>query len=274
MRSLLQQRSSMRTESGFILLDSASDVLSFFCPAVFTVRGTTFLSAWHYVLYHKALLCRDMNTAHLVKSARDLGKVGELEAAIQNVSDGNWLRHCRRFLDDANLAKFEQNPKMGDVLLATDSKVLLSMTVPGSAWCVGPDAAELDLSLSSNWDGLNLEGLSLMAVRKTLLARLIPRPGWRWDVTPEPVSLQHKIDICFSWTLGYCQLRPRESWLADIRATPAETLLAELLQYMQGAKLDVSDHDPECGRFFAWLEEDLGLDSTAAPALHALRQST
>jgi ribA/ribD-fused uncharacterized protein len=256
----------MRPECDIRLIKSTADVLSFHFPSPFKQAGVTFLSAWHYVIYRKALLFRDMVAAHRIKTAPDLESVrgfGTPADPIQNVTESNWLRSAQGILDEANLLKFEQNPELCEALLSTESDVLLSVVKPGTIWCTALPRTGLAGLNRSAWDGLNLEGLSLMATRKKLAARLVPRQGWRWDATPEPVSLQHKLDICFSWTQGYCQLRPREPWLAELKATAPESLLIELKAYMSFLKWDTNTEDPERWNFVTWVSEEFGVNLEA-----------
>lgn len=45
----------MRTEPGIVVIDNTSDLLSLRCPTQFKVLRNRFLSAWHYLLYMKAM---------------------------------------------------------------------------------------------------------------------------------------------------------------------------------------------------------------------------
>lgn len=70
-----------------------------------------------------------------------------------------------------NLAKFAQNPALGEFLLGTGEQVLLEASPVDAVWGIGLAADHRDATRPAQWPGLNLLGFALMDVRAQLAAR-------------------------------------------------------------------------------------------------------
>lgn len=68
----------------------------------------------------------------------------------------------------ANLAKFTQNPTLGDFLLGTDQQVLVEASPPDCVWGIGLAHDDPRASNPATWRGENRLGFALMEVRAAL----------------------------------------------------------------------------------------------------------
>jgi ribA/ribD-fused uncharacterized protein len=91
------------------------------------------------------------------------------------IQDRWWALSDRRALYDGregavsgNLAKFGQNPSLKAYLLATGDKVLVETSPLDKIWGIGLAAGDPHASNPAEWQGQNLLGFALMAVRAEL----------------------------------------------------------------------------------------------------------
>lgn len=70
----------------------------------------------------------------------------------------------------ASVAKFSQNPAMGEFLLRTGERVLVEASPRDRIWGIGMGAANPDAEQPRKWRGQNLLGFALMAARAQLRA--------------------------------------------------------------------------------------------------------
>lgn len=87
-------------------------------------QGDCYLSAEHYVLYHKAHLAGDTTTAHELLHAASAAEVTQLGRQIELVTPDVWEQEADRVVEHANWLKFSHNKDLGKVLLATGSRRL------------------------------------------------------------------------------------------------------------------------------------------------------
>ena len=67
-----------------------------------------------------------------------------------------------------NLAKFSQNPELGDWLIGTSPAVLVEASPVDTIWGIGLAADDKRASDPAKWRGLNLLGFVLMKARDQL----------------------------------------------------------------------------------------------------------
>ena len=87
-------------------------------PAPFTVDGERFSSAAQYIMYHKALLFGDEETAEQILRSRDLEEIISLK--VYGLKVEKWRQHAEKSIRDAYFYKFNQNPKLKYLLLRTE----------------------------------------------------------------------------------------------------------------------------------------------------------
>jgi len=144
--------------------------LSQWFPAPFEVAGLRYPTAEHYMMAGKARLFGDAAIAAQILAAGEPGAVKALGRKIAGFDEAVWVAQRSRIVEEANLAKFGQNPALRDFLLATGAQVLVEASPVDAIWGIGlaaDDARALD---PAQWQGLNLLGFALMQVRERLRA--------------------------------------------------------------------------------------------------------
>ena len=142
--------------------------LSQWWPASFTVDGTAYPSAEHFMMAAKALLFGDAETADRIRQAPHPKAAKDLGRRVRGFDEQLWAQRRFDLVVTGNLAKFGQHPELRDFLLATGSRVLVEASPLDRIWGIGLAADHEHATSPGHWRGLNLLGFALMAVRQQL----------------------------------------------------------------------------------------------------------
>ncbi|MGN2639429.1 NADAR family protein [Nocardia takedensis] len=148
--------------------------LSQWWPAEFTVEGTTFRTAEHYMMWRKALLFEDPATAEQVVAADHPSQAKALGRKIAGFDEKRWEEHRFEIVTTASTAKFAQHGDLLTYLRGTGDRVLVEASPVDRVWGIGLAADDPAAQDPARWRGLNLLGFALMAARAAL--RADPRP--------------------------------------------------------------------------------------------------
>lgn len=125
----------------------------------------SFSSAEQYMMYAKAMLFLDRETAALILTATSPREIKELGRQVKNFDQSVWEYNRLWIVYQGNKAKFLQNPALRHALLATSGKTLVEAAPNDAIWGIG--VAENDpLAMQRNtWKGKNLLGELLTQLR-------------------------------------------------------------------------------------------------------------
>lgn len=121
-----------------------------------------------YMMYQKAMLFGDSKTAGEIMFAGDQSVYKSLGRDVENFDDTLWDLKKEDIVEEANFLKFSQNPDLRQMLLDTGSKILVEASPHDHVWGIGMDEYNCYACSPDMWDGENLLGFSLMAVRDRL----------------------------------------------------------------------------------------------------------
>jgi len=162
----------MKRIAGMVLFFKNSEAFSNWYPAKFTVDGVAFSSSEQYMMHAKAMLFGDTAMAARIlatDSPKDQKALGRQVAGfVYEV----WMAECRPLMVRGLLAKFEQNPDMGQVLLDTDDDILVEASPFDRIWGVGLSQNDPRILDQAAWPGLNYQGEVLMSARSLLRVKL------------------------------------------------------------------------------------------------------
>jgi hypothetical protein len=144
--------------------------LSQWWPSPFTVGRITFTSAEHYMMYRKAILFDDDESAARIVAASHPRQAKVLGRRVRNFDDGIWTKHRYDIVLDACLAKFGQHDDLRAFLLSTGERVLVEASPTDRVWGIGLPATDERAADPAQWQGLNLLGFALMQAREELAA--------------------------------------------------------------------------------------------------------
>ncbi|MBO3752442.1 NADAR family protein [Streptosporangiaceae bacterium NEAU-GS5] len=146
--------------------------LSQWWPCAFTVDGTRFATAEHYMMWRKALLFGDSATAEQILAAPHPHAAKTLGRTVSGFDEEAW-NACRYDIVVAgNLAKFGQHAELGAYLLGTGDRILVEASPVDRVWGIGLTRDDPAAGDPGRWKGLNLLGFALMQARAHLQEQL------------------------------------------------------------------------------------------------------
>ncbi|WP_041841870.1 NADAR family protein [Actinoplanes friuliensis] len=142
--------------------------LSQWWPSVFTVDGVRFASAEHYMMWRKALLFGDEESAGRIVAASHPRQAKMLGRRVRGFDEQTLVDHRWSIVVDASVAKFGQRPELRDFLLGTSKRILVEASPTDRIWGIGLSATDDRVHDPAQWRGLNLLGFALMEARTQL----------------------------------------------------------------------------------------------------------
>jgi ribA/ribD-fused uncharacterized protein len=142
--------------------------LSQWAPIGFTVDGTRFDTAEHYMMWSKAVLFGDTATAARILAAGHPGEVKSLGREVRGFDETRWKRERFDIVVRGNEAKFGQRDDLRDYLIGTGEHILVEASPMDRIWGIGLSARDASADEPALWRGLNLLGFALMRVRTNL----------------------------------------------------------------------------------------------------------
>ncbi|MEU9122144.1 NADAR family protein [Streptomyces sp. NPDC048506] len=137
-------------------------------PAPFTVDGTTYATAEHWMMAGKARLFEDVEAERRAiaaghpKQAKDAGRM------VRGFDEQIWQRHRFDLVVEGSVHKFGQQTALREYLLGTGSRVLVEASPLDRIWGIGLAADDERAGNPERWRGLNLLGFALMETRQRL----------------------------------------------------------------------------------------------------------
>jgi ribA/ribD-fused uncharacterized protein len=145
-----------------------AECLSQWAPSSFTVEGTEFATAEHYMMWSKAVLFGDDDAAARVLAAGHPKQAKDIGGQVRGFAEEHWQAHRFDIVVRGNVAKFGQNAEMGSYLLGTGSRVLVEASPLDRIWGIGLARDDERAGSPERWRGLNLLGFALMRARDLL----------------------------------------------------------------------------------------------------------
>lgn len=151
-------------------------------PSGFEFAGVSFVTSEHWMMWQKACVMGDWDTASEILSAPTPQRAKELGAKVKPYSDDLWAEVREQLVYYGVREKFLQNPELARKLLSTGSTVLAEASPYDRIWGVSMKAEDSGFGDISKWRGSNLLGRICMRVRSDL--RVLDGVGIR----PEEIS--------------------------------------------------------------------------------------
>ena len=145
-----------------------AECLSQWYPAAFVLDGHRFATAEHSMMFAKAMLFGDDETAQRIVDARSPGAAKSLGREVRGFVEATWAAHRFDIVIRGNEAKFGQNPPLAEFLLTTGTKVLVEASPSDRIWGIGMTEHAPEATNPLEWRGSTLLGFALMDVRRRL----------------------------------------------------------------------------------------------------------
>ena len=137
---------------------------NWYCSA-FTVDEITFSSMEQYMMYKKAILFQDYQTAEKILSTDDVAEIKALGRIVQHFDEEIWREKRVSIVHKGVLQKFLQNPELAEKLLETGEQMIAECAVKDKIWGIGLSMGDEERFCVDKWKGQNLLGQILMQVR-------------------------------------------------------------------------------------------------------------
>jgi ribA/ribD-fused uncharacterized protein len=140
-------------------------------PSPIRIGGRRFATAEHYMMWSKARLFEDGETAAAILADDDPERAQELGRAVAGFDRKVWERHRFPIVVRGSMAKFGQRGELRNFLLSTGDRVLVEASPDDALWGIGLEADDPRAADPRTWQGQNLLGFALMVARQQLRAK-------------------------------------------------------------------------------------------------------
>ena len=133
--------------------------------SVFTIDEIAFSSVEQYMMYEKAILFRDHQTAEKILGTDNVAEIKALGRMVQHFDEEVWREKREVIVHKGVLQKFLQNPELAEKLVETGEQTIAECAVKDRIWGIGLSMRDEKRFCVDKWKGQNLLGKILMQVR-------------------------------------------------------------------------------------------------------------
>lgn len=144
------------------------ECLSQWYGAPFRLDGRDFPTAEHYMMYQKAVLFGDQDSAEQILASPSPAAAKALGRGVRGFIEAAWDERRLQIVATGNEAKFGQNPELRAFLIGTGNRVLVEASPTDRIWGIGLAEEDPRAENPLSWRGLNLLGFALMTARGRL----------------------------------------------------------------------------------------------------------
>ena len=137
-------------------------------PSTFTHNGITFTRGEQYMMYRKAIMFNDLETAAAIMSTDNPREHKVLGRLVTHYNDTQWSAVREDIMVEGLFEKFNQIPKLKEALLATGDTIIAEASPYDLVWGIGFTADQPEATDQTKWRGKNLLGKVLMRVRNEI----------------------------------------------------------------------------------------------------------
>jgi ribA/ribD-fused uncharacterized protein len=146
------------------------EVFSQWYPSRIEFKGIVFPTAEHWMMYQKAILFEDIESASKVLSSQNPFTAKRIGKAVKDFDETIWAENRQMIVANGNYLKFTQNKKLLKILLDSYPSVLVEASPYDFIWGAGLSYEDERISKPEDWPGLNLLGFTVMQVRDLLIS--------------------------------------------------------------------------------------------------------
>lgn len=159
----------MRKTREFVFFWKTADIYSNWHPSVFVdEEGHRFANSEQYLMYHKALVMQDTDTAAQILRETNPGRIKALGRQVRNFDETLWEAERLGVMEAGCYLKFMQNAALQAELLATGKRTLVEASPVDAIWGIGMAEDNPLVEIPAKWRGRNLLGMALTNVRERI----------------------------------------------------------------------------------------------------------
>lgn len=135
----------------------------------FIVKGIAFNCGEQFMMYSKAMLFGDLESARLIMATPNPRKQKAYGRDVKNYDDAVWRARSPSIMSAGLLHKFIQHADLTELLLSTLGTRLVEASPDDDIWGVGLHETDPLILDEKNWRGTNLLGKTLDRVRERVI---------------------------------------------------------------------------------------------------------
>jgi len=135
----------------------------------FELEDLIFTSAEQYMMYGKAILFGDKETATKILRTKNVREQKQLGRQVANFDKEIWDLNAPTIVYRGNKEKFKQNKEFLDLLLSTKGKTIVEASPDDNIWGISLTEKQEEAKSIFTWKGTNWLGIVLTELREELL---------------------------------------------------------------------------------------------------------
>lgn len=130
--------------------------------------GIKYINCEQYMMARKAIIFNDFETLSKIMNETNPKIIKDLGRLVKNYNEETWNAIRFEEVKRGNYFKFSQNENFKKMLLSTGDRQLVEAAWYDSVWGVGLRQEDDRILDENNWNGLNLLGKAVTAVREMI----------------------------------------------------------------------------------------------------------
>jgi len=155
-------------DNSHVFFFRSSNPFSNWFTSVFVIEDRTFMNNEQWMMYSKAVLFKDSETALEIMKNSDPKTCKALGRKVKNFDCKVWDENCMKIVSQGLFAKFTQNKILKQILLDTEDKNIVEASPYDRIWGIGLSESDAKRTHPNTWPGLNKLGICLMNVRELI----------------------------------------------------------------------------------------------------------
>ncbi|CAM2158291.1 N-glycosidase YbiA (plasmid) [Pararobbsia alpina] len=155
----------MRRIGDFTAFFGADDALSNWHIAPFSYHDVKFNCVEQFMMYSKAMLFHDLDTAAKILQFPSPASQKALGRAVRGFNDDVWVEKRESIVFVGCREKFAQHRDLKMILMGTAPTTIVEASPYDRLWGIGLNDRDPRLTDPTKWRGKNLLGVTLMRVR-------------------------------------------------------------------------------------------------------------
>jgi ribA/ribD-fused uncharacterized protein len=136
--------------------------------SAFELDGVAYNCCEQFMMAEKARVFGDADAEQAILATKSPKEQKTLGRNVRGFDAARWNAVCRGVVYRANLAKFEQNANLRQLLLATGHRTIVEASPVDTIWGVGLAQDDPRVLDRAQWQGTNWLGVALMQARDEL----------------------------------------------------------------------------------------------------------
>ncbi len=121
------------------------------------------------MMYGKAILFRDIDSANKILSTNNVREQKQLGRQVKNFNKEIWDLNATSIVYNGNKEKFRQNKEFLNLLLSTKGQTIVEASPDDNIWGIGLTKDQEESKSIFTWKGTNWLGIILTELREEIL---------------------------------------------------------------------------------------------------------